>query len=202
MSTPFGQLVKFAEQMTGAGVVDIQDMLDSGYFALLRKAVVARLKLPSREEFARFLGLSSLYPELTTLLEIVIPDNCTIETLASQVSGPSKYITDTYFKVTVHGPRRLFLARFNKITSTKQVKAAAEDMGYEVALIEDLLCVGARPQYRELQWRFPIIALGSFTTVNGSRRPPCLHERHIGLCGGWMEDCRFLFVSKEKTSDI
>ena len=214
MSTLFGQFDKFSEQMTGAGVDHFQAMLNSGYFPLIRKAVLAGLELPSRDEFAEFLGLGKLHPDLMELEGIVIPEDATIASLKTageydcQSDYAKQYITDEHFKVTMTGSRRLCLAHFNKVVTSEHVEEVAKEMGYKVALASDLLCVGSHPEYRELQRQYPIIALGSSTVVDGDRRVPYLDrwgdERDLRLPWfglEWHNDCRFLLVGKDTPSD-
>lgn len=153
------------------------------------------------------------HPEITKLPGIVIPDDATIETLkaaceCNQSDYAKQYLTDEHFKVTVHGPRKLFLAHFKKNVTNEHVETVAKEMGYNIGLVEDLLCVGAHPQHRELQRQFPIIALGSSTVVRGSLRMPFLHRwsdgRRLDLrldAYGWDDFCRFLFVGKDESSD-
>lgn len=218
MSTPFGQLDKLSEQMTGAGVDHFQVMLDSGYFPAIRKAVVDDFALPSRDELIKFIVLSSLRPSIMELPGIVIPDNASVETLKAagkydlQSYFAKQYLNDKHFRITtVHGPRNLFLVRFKRNVTIKHVEAAAEVMDYDVGLVEDLLCVGAHPEHRKLQLQFPIIAPGSSAVVDGSNRPytPYLHgwvgKRRLRLtaCDGWWHEyCRFLFVGKDTPSAV
>lgn len=188
----------------------LQRLLEGGFLADLLEAN-SDLK---RDEFRQFLNLGNLYPDLTKLTDIVIPDDATIATLKAacgckESDYAKKYLTDEHFKVTVHGPRNLFLAHFKKNVTSEQVKAVVEEMGYKVALVEDLLCVGAHLEHRELQQQFPIIALGSSTVVGSDRLVPFLSrwgddQRHLDL--GSSDDkgggyCRFLVVGKDKPSD-
>ena len=187
----------------------LQRLLEGGFLADLLEAD-SGLK---RDEFRQFLKLGNLYPDLTELPGIIIPDNTTIETLktaceCNQSDYASQYLTSEHFKVAVRGSRNLFLAHFNRKVTSEHVKAVAEEMGYKVALVEDLLCVGAHPEHRELQRQFPIRALGSSSVVRGDRRVPSLDrwydERYLylTLCGGeWDDCCRFLFVGRDKPSD-
>ena len=168
-----------------------------------------------RDAFRQFLQLGNLYPDLTELKGIVIPEDATVETLESaggcdfQANYVKQYFTSEHFKVTVHGSRNLFLAHFNKAVTSQHVEAVAKEMGYEVGLVEDLLCVAAQSEYRELQRQFRIIALGSSTDVCGDRRVPALcgldgDGRHLQLRRSdheWGDSYRFLFVGKDRPLD-
>ena len=190
MSTLFGQLDKFSEQLSGITTKEFQVMLSSGYFPLLNKALRDGLPLPDKDDFSVFLGLSNLFPDLTELTGIVIPDDATIETLKSAGEYDSQsgyaelYLTSEHFKVTVHGSRNLFLAHFKRDVTSEQVEVVAKYMGYELAVAEDLLSVGAHSQHRELQRKFSIIVLGSSTVVDGMRCVPCL-----GTLRRWTRKC-------------
>ena len=154
------------------------------------------------------------FPKIMKLKGIIIPDDAAIETLKSageydsQSDFASQYLTSGHFKVTVHGPRNLFLTHFNKKVTSEHVKAVAEEMGYSVGLMEDLLCVDAHSEHRELQLQVPIIALGLSAVVRGDHRVPYLdgwHDKrclHLSLYGSeWNDGCRFLLVGKDEPSD-
>lgn len=152
-------------------------------------------------------------PEITKLPGIIIPDDATIETLkaaceCNQSDYAKQYLTDKHFKVTVHGPRNLFLAHFKKNVTSEHVETVAKEMGYNIGLVEDLLCVGAHPQHRELQRQFPIIALVSSTVMASHHHVPYLDGwddgRDLGLDlhdFEWDDEHRFLFVGKDESSD-
>jgi len=188
----------------------LQWLLEGGFLADLLEANGNF----SRDEFRQFLNLGKLHPDLTELSGIVIPEGATIASLKTasecdyQSDYAEQYITDEHFKVTVAGPRRLCLAHFNKNVTSQHVEEVAEEMGYEFALVEDLLSVGAHPEHRELQRQFSIVALGSSTVVVGDRRVPSLDgwggRRGLRLTwygGGWRDRCRFLLVGKDTPSD-
>jgi len=188
MSTPFGQVQKLLEQMSGVTTAQFQQLLDSSYFSLLKKAVRSGVALPPKEEFIRFLKYSDLYPELTEIKGIVIPDN---------ISIPG-------FRITVTGPRRLFLARFKEDTSSEQVKDIADAMGYDVAFAEDLRCFADHPERSHLQQQRIIIALGSTMVYQERRHVPALShwkdqkELIYELYSEpWSSNYLFLFAGRE-----
>ena len=136
----------------------------------------------NRGELRQFLKLESLYPDLTELVGIVIPEDATVDTLKSADAFDSEsdyakqHFTSGNFNVTVHGPRNVSLAHFKKNVTSEHVEAVAKKMGYEVALVEDLLCFGAHPEHCKLQEQFPILALGSATVLGRSLDVPCLDK--------------------------
>lgn len=181
----------------------LQRLLEGGFLADLMEAN-GNL---NRDEFRSFLKLGKLHPDLMELPGIVIPEDATIASLKTageyddQSDYAKQYITDEHFTVTVTGSRRLCLAHFNKVVTSQHVEEVAEEMGYTVALVEDLLSVGAHSEYRELQRQFPIIALGSSAVVGGDRYVPYLGRWADGRCldlgwygRGWSDVCRFLLV--------
>ena len=97
------------------------------------------------------------------------------------------------------GPRSLLLVHFDKVMTIAKVEQWAAQNGYELALIDDLLAVGSHPEYRELQRKYPIVALGSSAVVSGSRYVPYLGRfstyryLYLGWCvNDWSGRCRFL----------
>jgi len=188
----------------------LQRLLEGGFLADLLEAN-GNL---NRDEFRQFLNLGKLLPDLTELEGIVIPDGATIASLKAageydnQSDDAKRYLTDEHFTVTVTGSRRLFLAHFDKVVTSEHVEAVAKEMGYNVGLAEDLLCVGAHPEHRGLQRQFPIIALGSSAVVHGKRGVPYLRRWGDGrdlylrwYDSEWNGYCRFLLVGKENPSD-
>ena len=81
--------------------------------------------------------------------------------------------------------RDLVTAWFQREVVSEFVDDWAKINGYESALIDDLLAVGAHPEHGKLQLQFPIVALGSSAVVDGSRRVPYLDgggsERYLRL---------------------
>ncbi|MFH1353663.1 MAG: hypothetical protein ABIH36_00020 [bacterium] len=202
------QATKVLEIITQKKVTSdrLQRLLEGGFLADLMEANDNL----NRDEFRACLKIGKLHPNLLELEGIVIPEDATIANLKiageydSQSNYAKQYLTDKHFKVTVTGPRRPYLAHFNKTVTSQHVEEVAEEMGYEVALVEDLLSVGSHPEHRKLQRQFPIIALGSSAVLYGFRRVPCLYgwldERELYLrCydGGWAGHCRFLLVGKD-----
>lgn len=211
MSTLFGQLNKLQEQLGDITSEEFQQLLRSGIFPLFKRVVRERRPLPSSEDFSEFLGLGRprAVPDITELDSLFIPEGSKISILKdegeydSQSDDARAYITDEFFKVTKFGSRKLCLAHFSKAVTSEYAKGAIERMGgYEMALIEDLLIVGA--SCRGLQRRFPIVALGSSVVARGCPRVPCIQgdEKHRSLQlywghPNWTQYCRFLIVRKE-----
>jgi len=134
---------------------------------------------------------SSLLPPLTELKGIVIPDDATIESLVTALMTVRKAtrkslfvherITSEWFKVTVHGPRRLYLAHFNEVMACEDVAEKAIGESYKLGLIEDLLCVGAHPDYRDLLWDNKVFALGSYTFMDDYKPHGCGGYGQMGV---------------------
>jgi hypothetical protein len=95
------------------------------------------------------------------------------------------------------GPRELALVDFNgEYVNTSTVNNWVTSNEYESGLIDDLLAVGAHPEYRILQTRFPIIALNAFV---GSKRVAYLDTEKNLRClyitwGGGAWDVRACFL--------
>jgi len=120
---------------------------------------------------------SPTQPVITELPGIVIPEDATIASLRRAgmydrlKADAWEEINDENFAVTVTGPRSLSLAEFTESVTTRQVEEVIEKMGYKLALVEDLLAVGAHPEYRNLQLEFFITALGSRSSYYDDNPP-------------------------------
>lgn len=107
-----------------------------------------------------------------------------------------------HFSITRRGPRKLYLAHFKEEMGSEEVEKAVVAMGdKELALVEDLLAVGAHPKHKELQRKFPIICLGSSAVLRGHRYVPYLcrwfgrRKLYLGCDDyGWYDRCRVLLV--------
>ncbi len=146
-------------------------------------------------------------PSIVELNGVVLPESTA--TLPDRI-GAGRYdwvneqITAERFPLTLPaGPRNLALVHFRAVVASEQAEAWAKENGFEVALIDDLLAVGAHLEHKKLQQRFPIIALGSSADVRGERNVPCLSRadtrRELGLRWyeyGWHDGCRFLLRKK------
>lgn len=203
----------------------LQRLLEGGFLADLLEAN-GDLR---RDEFRRFLNLESLHPILTELKGIVIPDDATIKSLKDgggyhamsdyareylRRKGEYSTMSDDVMlaeicpEVTVHGPRNLSLVQFKHEVTSKNVETFAEERGLNIALAEDLLCVGAHPEYRKLQLQFPIVALGASAIFCLMRQVLCLYKWEdkpslsmFSYKSEWPKEYRFLLVSKDKPSD-
>ena len=84
----------------------------------------------------------------------MVPNDATIEALkiagnyGFQSDYTEQFLTDERFKVTVHGPRNLFLAHFNKEVDSEHLEAVAREMDFKMTLVEDSLSVSAHPEHR------------------------------------------------------
>lgn len=88
----------------------------------------------------------------------------------------SCFISERFPLTLLAGPSDLILAHFGVITQGEAVEAWAKENGYEPALIDHLLVVGSHPACKNLQVKFPISALGSFTVIHGRRASPYLYR--------------------------
>jgi hypothetical protein len=203
---PFGQTEKLLEHLRGLTAENAHTLLSGGYFIELREATL-RGTLPSREAFRQALGVGNLMPDLTELGGIVLPELSRSLTDRINDGGydwTKGDITAKRFPLTLAaGPRPLVLAHFNKVMTSQKVEEWAAANGYDVALIDDLLAVGAHPGYRELQRQFPVLALGSSAVMDGRRYVPYLGRSGASrvLSLDWYDDpgsdCwRFLLVRK------
>lgn len=145
-------------------------------------------------------------PDIIELGELTVAENATVEemTRAGEYDGykPNIDLICKHFSIIRRGPRKLYLVHFKKDMDTKEVEQAVAAMpDKELALVEDLLAVGAHPKHKELQREFPIFCLGSSAVLRGARLVPCLggwpDERWLHLFyshDGWGGGCRFLLV--------
>ena len=154
-----------------------------------------------------------LHFEIVELPGIIVPSVTTIEALRdagdydpSQSDYVKRWFNRDRFKITVQGPRNLFLAHFDKEVPSEQAEKAVSRENYRGALVEDLLCVGAHSEHRRLQLQFPIVALGSFTISRKHPFVPILDshddKRTIDLVRNdddheWYIEYRFLVVGKD-----
>jgi len=93
---------------------------------------------------------------------------------------------------------------FGRMTRSQNNVDAIKATGWELGKIEHLLAFGER--YPEEQYKYPIVALGSFAKVFGFRHVPCLDRdyeatfmRVLDLSwwgSDWRSDCCFLAVRK------
>lgn len=90
------------------------------------------------------------------------------------------------------------LFHFGRNIDSDEVERELKVAGYRSATITELLAFGAR--FQNEQRRYPIVALGSSTTLSGRRRYPVLYwhgGRSLNLSDGsdrWDGFCRFLGV--------
>lgn len=208
MSTLFGQLDKFQEQLGDITNDEFQQLLGSGIFPLLKRVVRVKKKFPTKYDLANFLGVESTTPDIMELPGVILPDQ--FMTLRYRITAGAYSWTDGII-VKKHaaltlpaGPRNLVLVDFNKAMDSSNVKTWADANSYELALLDDLLAVGSHPRYRELQRGFPIAQLGTFIDVDGERVYPCLTEddggRRLSVHRNvirWPTPWRFLLAHKE-----
>ena len=144
-------------------------------------------------------------PIITEIGEVIMPEQATVEELVcagNYDAYANPEINNHFFQITCHGRRRLFLAEFKIHKDIDSVRKQVAAIGNrKLALMEDLLAVGAHPDYRELQRQFLIICLGADYWVRQFRRIPFLFARE-GKRGidlmffsiKWHENTRFLLV--------
>ena len=121
---------------------------------------------------------------------------------AGQYDWVNDDITNDHFPIKGSGQeeKEITLFHFNRSISSNDAIAEMKKAGYSLALIEDLLALGAT--YKELQKQFPINALGSvWRDPCGDRYVPYLFwdglERDLRLLWfvrGWIEYWRFAAV--------
>lgn len=189
----------------------LQQLFVSGLFTdILEAAATDGFASLHRDTVRVALGLPRLTPDpvICELGELTVGDNATVEdmTRKGEYDGyqPNIDLNCKHFSITRRGPRKLYLVHFKKEMATKDVVAAVAALpDKELALVEDLLTVGAHPKHKELQREFPIICLGSSAVLSGSRYVPCLgrwgDKRGLDLHGYdqmWGDRCRFLLTDK------
>jgi hypothetical protein len=144
------------------------------------------------------------------LAGVVIPES---EVTLSQRIDAGQYgwvnddITEKRFPIMLPaGPRDLAIVCFHEEMSSKQVEEWATENAYELAKLEDLLAVGSHSEHKELQRRFPIVALGYVAVIHEYRRVPYLYssgterDLHLYWCDNdWYAKYRFLL--RKKPSD-
>lgn len=204
------QVLNFVGQKELSGK-QLQSLLASGLFTdILEAAATDGFASLHRDTVRVALGLPKLTrdPDIIELGELTVSENATMEemTRAGKYDGYQPNIDSIcqHFFITRRGPRKLYLVHFKKEMYTKDVEFAVAAMpDKELALIEDLLAVGAHPKHKELQWEFPIICLGSSAVLSGARR-----VSYLGMWDGrrklnvdyhdfrWLGNCRFLLVGK------
>jgi hypothetical protein len=166
-----------------------------------------------RDEFREHLDLDRILPEptITELSGVTLAGSqvgLEDQKAAGNYDWVNSDITVERFPLTLPaGPQDLALAHFDVDVSSEQVEAWAVAHGYEPALIDDLLAVGAHGEYRELQRQFPIVALKSSAVIRGLRHVPCLYglDSHRSLRLNfwdydWRALYRFLFRKVSKPS--
>lgn len=143
-------------------------------------------------------------PVVTNLLSIVLPERG--KTLGERIADggydwTSNDITEKRFPLTLPaGPRQLAIVHFRHVMGSKDIEQWAAKNGYEVALIDDLLAVGAHPQHKKLARPLPVFSLGSSAAIDGDRCVIylcwCGSERGLLLLcdGDWNDCCCFLLV--------
>ena len=95
---------------------------------------------------------------------------------AGQYDWIDNDIVSNHFPVTGTGQKEteITLFHFNRVISSDNAIVEMAKAGYRPALVEELLTLGAA--YKELQKKFPIVALGSvWQAPGGSRGVPSLH---------------------------
>ena len=170
------------------------------YLPILAKAIKEGVA-PSTERFHELVGFGSLEYRISCnhniIADMVAEAKC-------DYSNPD--ITDENFSVeSWDGERVVEPIHFGEVLSSDDVEKKLDKMGLRPATITELLAFGA--MYPEVQRKFPIIALGSVTSLAGDRYVAYLDgrgsRRYLDLSWRdkyWREFCRFLAVRKNLKS--
>lgn len=122
---------------------------------------------------------------ITELGEVFIPNDASTEgmILAGHYSYVNKDISSEHFPITCRGKRKLFLMQLTREVEVNKVQTEVSSLGNkQLALIGDLLALGAHPVYREvLRGTLLVICLGFTYTVRDCSRAPFLFRRGEGL---------------------
>jgi hypothetical protein len=130
------------------------------------------------------------------------------QTLDQMIEGgtydwKSNNITAKLFPIVGEGEVDLkpYLIHFNCFIDSDDAEKELETMGKRPGKIEELLAFGKT--YPEVQWKFPIVALGSVAEIDGDLRVAYLgrdgSKRELRLfwrSRGWRDLCRFLAFDK------
>jgi hypothetical protein len=206
-----GNLAKFLELLDQKGMTPerFQFLLGTGVFADIFDSSAT---FADRDLWRNAFGLGKLVPDV-----IILPIDYS-KSLEQMIANgyydwKNDELTAKRFPILGEGvveyEFRYF--HFNHLISSETaddlIKKVDFENPWEPAKIEHLLVFGEN--FSEEQRKFPIVALGSFGKVDGSRRVPCLgedgSERCLGLPwwdDGWGDDVRFLAVRKvSRTSE-
>lgn len=172
---------------------DMNVLFKSG---ILSDLLDANLSQVNRDDFRRALGLHSLSMKINVDFSISLEEMIS-SCLCDWVRGD---ITSRWYPVVGEGMRtfRVEIAHLNCDISPARAKAEIIKKGARSATIAELLAFGAA--FPEIQRKFRLVALGSFTEVRGSYNFPYLgvgsEGRSLDLlsCSVLDSDCRFLAV--------
>lgn len=139
-------------------------VLHGGYLSDVVEAVVSGT-VPDREELRKFLGLSPLELWITVNRRLSLAEMIA----AGQYDLVHSDITAERFLITGTDESKLKaeIIHFNRNMSSDDVLAELDKMGLRPGTAEEALAFGAT--FPEMQRKFPIVALGSFLEVRGTR---------------------------------
>ena len=139
---------------------------------------------------------------ITHTFTILVDETKTVEELVVEgnYDWSDSNVTSKNFPRSEEGTKdkkEVALFHFNKTMTSEDVIAEMKKDGYRPATIFELLALGVTQP--ELQRGFPIIALGSDCTFDGSRHVAYLYESAGGrnlhllwLDNDWNDNCRFV----------
>lgn len=189
----------------------LQKLIDRGYLADLFQAAatVPHFDQLPRCQLRTTYGLLQRLPEhnLTYLGELNIPAGTSLAELVCQGKfyGNPRHLDLIHQQIAItrHGPRRLYVIRFDHPVPTDDVACiGAYYDPKRLALVEDLLAVDMHPDFQEQAKLLKLVQLGSSIMVDDARRIPCLgrpsaNGRRLDLGyynRTWPADSQFLLV--------
>ena len=157
-------------------------LLDNGHLAnFFTASLLPGFAQLGRDNLRVAFGLPKLLPDhaISFLGEVIIPPDATLDYLIrlGQYHGQQRHITLIRKNLTINcrGVRKLSLLHFMDPLRTAEVYRALSAIGdKDLALVEDLLALGADPQLKMKVKEAAIYALGSTLLLDQQRRVPCL----------------------------
>lgn len=151
-------------------------MIETGLFSDLCEASLNGLSGVDRDEVRKLYGLSP------KTLRIVVDYSLSLEQMiaAGKYDWKNDDITAKRFPLKGNGKVELEpkLFYFGRDMSSDNVIAEMDKEGFRPCTIEELLAIGE--QHPELQRKFPLVALGSVSEINGDHDVAYLHRDDSG----------------------
>lgn len=174
-------------------------MIETGLFSDLCEASLNGLSGVDRDEVRKLYGLSP------KTLRIVVDYGLSLEQMIAAGKYDWSYSEITAKRFPLKGIGKVELEPklfyFGREMSSDDVIAEMDKEGFRPCTIEELLAIGE--QHPELQRKFPLVALGSVSEINGDRDVAYLHSDGSGrypnlvwFDGGWDDFDRFPAVRK------